>query len=105
MANSSRLWFPCVDSYSEPCHWDITFVVPANMTAVSCGELTETVREGEGRGRERRREGGEGRIENRDGRIVILWCIQILSYDGKKKTFNYSLSIPTSAPCIGFAIG
>uniref|UniRef100_T1JF23 Transcription initiation factor TFIID subunit 2 n=1 Tax=Strigamia maritima TaxID=126957 RepID=T1JF23_STRMM len=42
-SNSSRLWFPCIDSYSEPCTWNLEFTVDVSMTAVSCGELTETV--------------------------------------------------------------
>lgn len=41
--NSSRLWFPCVDSYAEPCTWKLEFTVDDKMTAVSCGELVETV--------------------------------------------------------------
>ena len=41
--NSSRLWFPCVDSYAEPCTWKLEFTVDEKMTAVSCGELVETV--------------------------------------------------------------
>lgn len=41
--NSSRLWFPCVDSYAEPCTWKLEFTVDKNMTAVSCGELVEVV--------------------------------------------------------------
>ncbi len=41
--NSSRLWFPCVDTYSEPCTWRMEFTVDANMVAVSCGDLIETV--------------------------------------------------------------
>ena len=40
---SHRLWFPCVDSYTEPCQWDLSFTVPNNMIAVSCGDLTEQV--------------------------------------------------------------
>ena len=38
-----RLWFPCVDSYTEPCHWTLYFTVPANMMAISCGDLVEQV--------------------------------------------------------------
>ena len=38
-----RLWFPCVDSYTEPCHWTLYFTVPAHMTAISCGDLVEQV--------------------------------------------------------------
>lgn len=41
--NSSRLWFPCVDSFAEPCTWKLEFTVDENMTAVSCGELVEVV--------------------------------------------------------------
>lgn len=43
VALSLRLWFPCVDSYTEPCHWTLSFTVPAAMVAVSCGDLTEQV--------------------------------------------------------------
>lgn len=41
--NSSRLWFPCIDTYSEPCTWKIEITCDLNMTAVSCGELIETI--------------------------------------------------------------
>lgn len=41
--NSSRLWFPCVDSFAEPCTWKLEFTVDENMTAVSCGDLIEVV--------------------------------------------------------------
>ncbi|XP_035219613.1 transcription initiation factor TFIID subunit 2-like [Stegodyphus dumicola] len=41
--NSSRLWFPCIDSYSELCTWRMEFTVDASMVAVSCGDLVETV--------------------------------------------------------------
>lgn len=41
--NSSRLWFPCVDSYAEPCTWKLEFTVDEKMTAVSCGDLIEVV--------------------------------------------------------------
>ena len=42
--NASRLWFPCVDSFAEPCTWRLEFTVDESMTAVSCGELAEVVR-------------------------------------------------------------
>ena len=45
----SRLWFPCVDSQSELCPQDIAVTVPVNLVAVVSGELTDQVREGEGR--------------------------------------------------------
>ncbi|CAH2011714.1 unnamed protein product [Acanthoscelides obtectus] len=41
--NSSRLWFPCVDSYAEPCTWKLEFTVDEDMTAVSNGDLMEVV--------------------------------------------------------------
>ena len=41
--NNARLWFPCVDAYSEPCTWKLEFTVDDSMTAVSCGDLVETV--------------------------------------------------------------
>ncbi|KAH8369988.1 hypothetical protein KR093_001773 [Drosophila rubida] len=41
--NSSRLWFPCVDSFADPCTWRLEFTVDKNLTAVSCGELVEVV--------------------------------------------------------------
>ncbi|KAK7101291.1 hypothetical protein V1264_024091 [Littorina saxatilis] len=41
--NSSRLWFPCLDSYSESCTWKLEFTVDASMTAVSCGDLIDTI--------------------------------------------------------------
>ncbi|XP_049513060.1 LOW QUALITY PROTEIN: transcription initiation factor TFIID subunit 2-like [Dermacentor silvarum] len=41
--NSSRLWFPCMDSYADPCTWKMEFTVDSNMIAVSCGDLVETV--------------------------------------------------------------
>lgn len=33
------MWFPCVDSFSEPCTWKIEVTVDHDMTAVSCGDL------------------------------------------------------------------
>lgn len=41
--NSSRLWFPCIDTLSELCTWKLEFTVDESMTAVSCGDLVETV--------------------------------------------------------------
>ena len=38
----SRLWFPCVDTNTELCTWQLEFTVDARLTAVSCGELAET---------------------------------------------------------------
>ena len=41
--NSSRLWFPCIDAYSEVCTWKLEYTVDMYMTAVSCGDLIEIV--------------------------------------------------------------
>ncbi|XP_033645134.1 transcription initiation factor TFIID subunit 2-like isoform X1 [Asterias rubens] len=41
--NSSRAWFPCIDTYSEPCTWKLEFTVDKAMTAVASGDLVETV--------------------------------------------------------------
>ncbi|XP_055376719.1 transcription initiation factor TFIID subunit 2 [Condylostylus longicornis] len=41
--NSTRLWFPCVDSNAEPCTWKLEFTVDKHLTAISCGELVEVV--------------------------------------------------------------
>jgi transcription initiation factor TFIID subunit 2 len=46
--NSSRLWFPCVDSFSEVCTWKLEFTVEESFTAVSCGELLEIVQASDG---------------------------------------------------------
>ena len=40
---SLRLWFPCVDTLSELCTWKLELTVDDTMTAVSCGDLIETV--------------------------------------------------------------
>lgn len=41
--NSTRLWFPCVDSFTDPCTWQLEFTVDKNLTAVSSGELQEVI--------------------------------------------------------------
>jgi hypothetical protein len=40
---SLRLWFPCIDTLSELCTWKLELTVDETMTAVSCGDLIETV--------------------------------------------------------------
>ena len=41
--------------------------------------------------------------------IFLIVCfphlVKLLSADGKKKTFHYTLNVPTAAPCIAFVIG
>lgn len=41
--NSSRLWFPCIDCFSEVCTWKLEFTVSMYMVAVSVGDLVETI--------------------------------------------------------------
>jgi len=41
--NCSRLWFPSIDSYCEPCTWKMEFTVDASMIAISSGDLIETI--------------------------------------------------------------
>lgn len=41
--NCSRLWFPCIDSFSEVCTWKLEFTVDESMTAISSGDLVEVV--------------------------------------------------------------
>ena len=41
--NSSRLWFPCVDSYSEPCTWKLEITVEDDMVAIASGELLDII--------------------------------------------------------------
>jgi len=40
--NSSRLWFPCLDSYGQPCTWLLEFTVESHSTVISCGNLLGT---------------------------------------------------------------
>ena len=39
--NSSRLWLPCVDCYSELCTWEINICCPSSCFAISAGELID----------------------------------------------------------------
>ncbi|CAH1119125.1 unnamed protein product [Phaedon cochleariae] len=69
--NSSRLWFPCVDSFAETCTWKLEFTVEDELTAISNGDLNEVV----------------------------------YTPDMRRKTFHYSLNVPTCAPNISLAVG
>lgn len=46
--NNSRLWFPCIDSFSEVCTWKLEFTVDESLTAISCGDLVEIIQGPEG---------------------------------------------------------
>ncbi|XP_065647290.1 transcription initiation factor TFIID subunit 2 isoform X3 [Hydra vulgaris] len=41
--NSSRLWFPCIDSFSEVCTWKIEVTTDIGMIVVCPGNLVEKV--------------------------------------------------------------
>ena len=41
--NSSRLWFPCIDSFCDLCTWKLEFTVDESLTAVSCGDFASKV--------------------------------------------------------------
>eukprot|EP00794_Sanderia_malayensis_P014061 gene14062-15527_t len=41
--NSSRLWFPCVDSFNDVCTWKMDFTVDKDMIAVGPGDLQDKV--------------------------------------------------------------
>lgn len=41
--NSSRLWFPCVDSFGVTCTWLLEFTVESHLTVISCGDLVGTI--------------------------------------------------------------
>ena len=58
-----------MDSQSELCLWDIVVTVPVNLVAVASVELTDQVREGEGRGA--RREGGK----DVRARVCVQVCV------------------------------
>ena len=72
----SRLRFPCVDSQSELCPWDIAVTVPVNLVAVASGELTDQVSEGEGRGGRQEEEG-----EN-DVCLCVCVCVCVCGWVG-----------------------
>ena len=39
--NTARLWFPCVDTYSELCTWEINVCCPCGCFALSSGDLID----------------------------------------------------------------
>ncbi|KAI9279295.1 hypothetical protein BY458DRAFT_502620 [Sporodiniella umbellata] len=87
---STRSWLPCIDSVSDRCTWDMEFVVPRKETF-----LTEYE--------------NEGAFDEEGGMMVVCsgdMIEQVLHpQDSTKKIVRYNLSVPTSAPFIGFAIG
>ncbi|KAF7727505.1 hypothetical protein EC973_007483 [Apophysomyces ossiformis] len=91
LPGATRLWLPCIDRISERCTWDMEFIVPRKMGAT----MVEY--------------DAEGPLDDEDATVVVCSgevMEQILHpTDASKKIVHYSLSVPTSAPFIAFAIG
>ena len=73
----SRLRFPCVDSQSELCPWDIAVTVPVNLVAVASGELTDQVSEGEGRGGRQEEEGENDVCVRARACVCVCVCVRV----------------------------
>ena len=41
--HSAQHWFPCIDTWTEPCTWKLEFTVDDGLTAVSCGDLVDVI--------------------------------------------------------------
>lgn len=89
---ATRSWVPCIDKVSERCTWDMEFIVPRKVDGALVPEYD-----------------GEGAFDEVDGMMVVCSgdvVEQVIHpTDTTKKIVHYSLSVPTSAPFIGFAIG
>ncbi|KAG1450870.1 hypothetical protein G6F46_007102 [Rhizopus delemar] len=92
LPGSTRSWLPCVDRMSERCTWDMEFIVPRKENGISIPEYD-----------------GEGSFDEENGMMVVCSgdvIEQVLHpTDSTKKIVRYSLSVPTPAPFIGFAVG
>jgi transcription initiation factor TFIID subunit 2 len=92
LPGATRSWLPCIDRVSERCTWDMEFIVPRKEQGMTVPEYD-----------------GEGSFEEVDGMVVVCSgdvLEQVIHpTDVTKKIVHYSLSVPTPAPFIGFAIG
>jgi transcription initiation factor TFIID subunit 2 len=92
LPGATRSWLPCIDRVSERCTWDMEFIVPRKDQGMPVPEYD-----------------GEGSFEEVDGMVVVCSgdvLEQVIHpTDATKKIVHYSLSVPTPAPFIGFAIG
>ncbi|KAG1173845.1 hypothetical protein G6F70_005514 [Rhizopus microsporus] len=92
LPGSTRSWLPCVDRISERCTWDMEFIVPRKESGNTIPEYD-----------------GEGAFDEEDCMMVVcsgdLIEQVIHPTDTTKKIVHYSLSVPTPAPFIGFAVG
>ncbi|KAI8636070.1 hypothetical protein BD408DRAFT_377484 [Parasitella parasitica] len=92
LPGATRSWLPCIDRISERCTWDMEFIVPRKNDGAPVPEYD-----------------GEGSFDEVDG-IMVVCSGDIIEQvihptDNSKKIVHYSLSVPTPAPFIGFAIG
>ncbi|KAI8335273.1 hypothetical protein EDC96DRAFT_469660 [Choanephora cucurbitarum] len=92
LPGATRAWLPCIDRISERCTWDMEFIVPRKEDGASVPEYD-----------------GEGAFDEVEGMMVVCSgdvVEQVIHpTDTSKKIVHYSLSVPTPAPFIGFAIG
>ncbi|CAO3616923.1 unnamed protein product [Cunninghamella echinulata] len=90
LPGATRAWLPCIDRIGERCTWDMEFVVPRRM-GVNNMEIDTDV------------------TYDEDATVVVCsgeMVEQVIHpKDPSKKIVHYNLSVPTSAPFIGFAIG
>ncbi|KAH8552281.1 hypothetical protein BGW37DRAFT_304462 [Umbelopsis sp. PMI_123] len=93
MSGGTRMWLPCVDKISERCMWDMIFIVPQKMTFSEDDVYDESTND----------------VFQEDENTVVC-SGEIMEQtthptDPSKKIVHYSLTVPTAAPFIGFAIG
>jgi transcription initiation factor TFIID subunit 2 len=119
MSGGTRMWVPCVDKISERCMWDMIFIVPQKMTFSEDDVYDESTNDVFQEGENTVVCSGEIMEQVR---VWILtssvsmpatrhWCNNLYLFqtthptDPSKKIVHYSLTVPTAAPFIGFAIG
>ncbi|ORX42682.1 hypothetical protein DM01DRAFT_1350220 [Hesseltinella vesiculosa] len=90
LPGATRAWLPCIDNICERCTWDMEFVVPRRMGQSLLEVDNDTA-------------------YDEDATVVVCSGEMIEQVihpkDPSKKIVHYNLSVPTSAPFIGFAIG
>lgn len=94
---ATRSWLPCLDRIHDRCTWDMMFLVPAKL-----GPLP-------GNGEDDTNE--DDLIEDEDPPQTVVVCSgqlveqTVYPLNTSRTVVHYSLSSPTAAPFIGFAIG
>lgn len=79
--HNAHYWFPCVNSYNEPCTWKIEVIVEDNFTVIASGNLVE--------------------IET----VSSANGVHDLNAQKPLKKFNFFLQQPTCACNIGLVVG